>query len=57
MLGIMRRKSVWQRAIAPFTHRRSSRSHLRSGLGALGGAIGVTATSAIISGLRRREDG
>lgn len=52
-----RRKSMWERAIEPFTNHVDGRSLTRSGLTAVAGAVGLTAASAVLSSLRRRENG
>lgn len=57
MRRLWRRKSVWERAIEPLTDRVDGRSLAKSGLTAVVGAVGLTAASAVLSSLRRREDG
>jgi len=52
-----RRKSRWERAIEPLTNHVDGRSLARSGLTAVAGAVGLTAASAVLSSLRRRENG
>lgn len=56
MRRFWRRKSRWERAIEPLTGHVDGRALTRSGLTAAAGVIGLTAASAVLSSLRRRED-
>lgn len=51
-----RKKSMWQRAVEPVADRVDARALTRSGLAAAAGAIGLTAASAVVSSVRRRND-
>lgn len=56
MRRFWRRKSRWERAIEPLTSHIDGRAFTRSGLTAAAGVVGLTAASALLSSLRRRED-
>lgn len=56
MRRFWRRKSRWERAIEPLTSHVDGRALTRSGLTAAAGFVGLTAASALLSSLRRRDD-
>jgi len=56
MRPFRRRKSRWERAIEPLTGHIDGRALTRSGLTAAAGVVGLTAASALLSVLRRRDD-
>lgn len=55
-MALMHRKSKWQRALRPVTDRVDTKTVARSGLTTAVGALGLTATSAVISAIRRRSN-
>jgi len=54
-MGLFRRKSIWQRAIEPVTDHIDTKALTRSGLVTVVGAVTLTAASALVSAVRRRD--
>ncbi len=54
-MSLFRKQSIWQRAAKPVTSQVDVKSASKSGLVAVAGAIGVTAASAVISSIRRKD--
>lgn len=53
-MGLFHRKSRWERAIAPLGNL-DSKGVARSGMTAVVSAVGMTAASAAVSAVRRRQ--
>jgi hypothetical protein len=54
-MGLLRRKSMWERAVQPVTDRVDAKSLAKSGLTAAVSALTITAASAVLSSVRRKE--
>lgn len=54
-MGLMHRKSKWQRALSPLTSM-DTKTAGRSGASVVAGAVGMTIASAAVSALRRRQE-
>lgn len=53
-MGMFHKKTKWERAIAPLSHV-DSKGVARSGVTAVVSAVGMTAASAAVSAVRRRQ--
>jgi hypothetical protein len=55
-MGLLHRKSRWERMIEPVAGGGASRGFVKSGLAAVGTFVGVTLASAVVSSIRRPRD-
>jgi hypothetical protein len=55
-MGLIHRKSRWERLIEPVASGDTVRSVVKSGLAAVGTFVGVTVASAVVSSIRRPKD-
>jgi hypothetical protein len=51
-----RKKTLWQRALEPFSERVKPGNMARSGLTVAAGAVALTTASAVVSSLRHRQE-
>lgn len=54
-MGLIRRKSKWQRAFGPLASM-DTKTAGRSGASVVAGAVGMTLASAAVSAVRRRQE-
>jgi len=55
-MGLIHRKSRWEKLIEPVAAGATARGVVKSGLAAVGTFVGVTVASAVVSSIRRPRD-